>query len=132
MEGRRLMDDRADTVRFDNAPDEERDARYWDHYCLHGEQMPAGGLPASVPAGGREITHILWMGNQMAGREMSQKRKKHIKSFVVVPEDAGRWLADGWVSSKTRTSEKLPCAHGYCSQAATLPSASREHMSRQC
>ena len=37
MESCRLVDDRADTVRFDNAPDEERDARYWDHYCLHGE-----------------------------------------------------------------------------------------------
>jgi hypothetical protein len=29
----------------------------------------------------------------MAGKEISQKRKKHIKSRVVVPEDAGRWLA---------------------------------------
>ena len=38
-------------------------------------------------------THILWMGNQIAGSEMSQNRKKHIKSFVVVPDDAGRWLA---------------------------------------
>lgn len=36
---------------------------------------------------------ILWIGNQIAGREMSQKRKKHMKSRVVVPEDAGRWLA---------------------------------------
>ena len=33
------------------------------------------------------------MGNQIAGSEMSQNRKKHIKSFVVVPDDAGRWLA---------------------------------------
>lgn len=35
----------------------------------------------------------MWMGNQMAGSDMSQKRKKHIKSRVVVPEDAGRWFA---------------------------------------
>ena len=105
MEGCGLVDDRADTVRLDNAPDEERDSGYWDYYCLHGEQMPAGALSASLLADRREMTHILWMGNQMAGREMSQKRKKHIKSFVVVPEDAGKWLADGWVSSKTRTSE---------------------------
>ena len=29
----------------------------------------------------------------MAGREINQNRKKHIKSLVVVPEDAGRWFA---------------------------------------
>jgi len=34
--------------------------------------------------------YILWIGNQMAGREINQKRKKHMKSLVVVPEDAGR------------------------------------------
>lgn len=28
----------------------------------------------------------------MAGREINQKRKKHMKSLVVVPDDAGRWL----------------------------------------
>ena len=31
--------------------------------------------------------YILWMGNQMAGREMSQKRKKHIKSRVFIPAE---------------------------------------------
>ena len=31
----------------------------------------------------------------MAGRDISQNKKKHIKSFVVVPEDSGRWLAAG-------------------------------------
>jgi hypothetical protein len=30
----------------------------------------------------------------MAGREINQKRKKHIKSLVVVPEEAGRWFAN--------------------------------------
>jgi hypothetical protein len=34
--------------------------------------------------------YILWIGNQMAGREINQNRKKHMKSLVVVPEDAGR------------------------------------------
>jgi hypothetical protein len=29
------------------------------------------------------------MGNQIAGREISQKRKKQTKSPVVVPDDAG-------------------------------------------
>lgn len=42
----------------------------------------------------RADAHILWMGNQIAGREMSQKRKKHMKSFVSVPEDAGKWFAN--------------------------------------
>lgn len=37
-------------------------------------------------------TCILWIGNQIAGSEINQKRKKHIKSRVVVPEDAGRWF----------------------------------------
>ena len=85
-----MVDDRADTVRLDDAPDEERYSGYWDYYCLHGEQMTAGALSASLWADRRKMTHILWMGNQMAGREMSQKRKKHRKSFVVVPEDAGK------------------------------------------
>lgn len=30
-----------------------------------------------------------WTGNHIKGSEMSQKRKKHIKSRVLVPEDAG-------------------------------------------
>ena len=29
----------------------------------------------------------------MAGSEMSQNRKKHMKSRVLVPEDSGIWLA---------------------------------------
>jgi len=29
-----------------------------------------------------------WTGNHIKGSEMSQKRKKHIKSRVLVPEDA--------------------------------------------
>ena len=68
----------------------------------------------------RKTSYILWMGNQMAGREMSQKRKKAIKSFVVVPEDSGKWLADGWLSSKTRTKRPLG-TYGYCLQTATSP-----------
>lgn len=40
------------------------------------------------------MTYILWMGYQMAGRDINQKRKKHIKSLVVVPDDSGRWFAD--------------------------------------
>lgn len=39
------------------------------------------------------FAHILCIGNQMAGSEINQKRKKHIKSRVVVPDDSGRWLA---------------------------------------
>ncbi|EMD35441.1 hypothetical protein CERSUDRAFT_85420 [Gelatoporia subvermispora B] len=35
---------------------------------------------------------ILWIGNQIAGSDISQKRKKHMKSRVVVPEDAGKEL----------------------------------------
>ena len=34
------------------------------------------------------------MGNQIAGRDITQKRKKHIKSRVFVPEDAGKWFAE--------------------------------------
>ena len=33
------------------------------------------------------------MGNQIAGREMSQKRKKHMKSRVLVPDDSGMEFA---------------------------------------
>ena len=35
-------------------------------------------------------SYILWMGNQMAGRDINQNKKKHMKSLVVVPEDSGR------------------------------------------
>jgi len=38
-------------------------------------------------------TYILWMGNQIAGSEMNQKRKKHIKSRVLIPALSGRRLA---------------------------------------
>jgi hypothetical protein len=33
----------------------------------------------------------------MAGSEISQNRKKHMKSLVVVPDEAGRWFAGGHV-----------------------------------
>ncbi len=32
---------------------------------------------------------ILWTGNQIAGKERSQKMKKERKSLVFVPEEAG-------------------------------------------
>ena len=35
------------------------------------------------------FAYILWMGNHMAGKEMSQKRKKPTKSRVLVPLDSG-------------------------------------------
>ena len=41
----------------------------------------------------------LCSGIQIAGSEMSQKMKKHMKSRVVVPEDAGRWFAGRIVMS---------------------------------
>ena len=47
------------------------------------------------------LSYILCMGNQIAGRDISQKRKKHIKSRVVVPLDVGRWLAAVLVSWST-------------------------------
>ena len=37
---------------------------------------------------------------------MSQNRKKHIKSRVVVPDEAGRWFAEG-VSVRRASSYKL-------------------------
>ena len=37
----------------------------------------------------------------MAGREINQKRKKHRKSRVVVPEDEGRWFAEKSVVYET-------------------------------
>ena len=88
-----LMDDRTDAVGLHDAPDEERNARYWDYYCLQCEQVPAAVREqhyTEITNRSKEARYILWMGNQMAGREMSQNRKKHMKSLVVVPEDAGR------------------------------------------
>ncbi len=38
----------------------------------------------------------------MAGREISQKRKKHIKSLVLVPDDAGMVFAVGSAISPWR------------------------------
>jgi len=49
--------------------------------------MPAVGATIAFTV---NRCRILWIGNQIAGREMSQKRKKHIKSLVVVPDDSGR------------------------------------------
>lgn len=39
------------------------------------------------------ITHILWRGNHKAGKEISQNKKKHIKSRVLVPEEIGMVFA---------------------------------------
>ena len=82
---------------FHYAPYEERDACDGYHRCFYSNQMPTRGELSVghvyTPSFTRSHSHILWIGNQMAGREMSQKRKKHMKSRVVVPEEAGRWLA---------------------------------------
>ena len=92
VESTRLPDDWTYSVCFHDTPDEEGDTRNRHNHSFDCEQMTTvdttqyaahnNGLPAG--------THILWMGNHMAGRDMSQKRKKHMKSFVVVPEDSGR------------------------------------------
>jgi hypothetical protein len=37
----------------------------------------------------RKKWRTLCIGNQITGSEMSQKRKKHRKSWVFVPDDAG-------------------------------------------
>lgn len=37
----------------------------------------------------KKETYILWIGNHIAGKEIKQNRKKHIKSLVVVPDEAG-------------------------------------------
>ena len=65
--------------------------------------MPAVGATIALSV---NRWRILWMGNQIAGREMSQNRKKHIKSRVVVPDEAGRWFAEG-VSVRRASSYKL-------------------------
>lgn len=91
----RLADDGTDSVCLDNAPDEERDTRNWHNDGLDGEQVAAEytckcfcmGLLYGTPVWD---AHILWIGNHIAGREMSQKRKKHMKSRVVIPAEAGR------------------------------------------
>lgn len=65
----------------------------------------------------------LWRGIQIAGSEMSQKMKKHIKSRVFVPDDAGRWFA-GWILGETVVLLRS-VGHTYgCSQcSATSPVA---------
>jgi hypothetical protein len=40
------------------------------------------------------FAYILWIGNQIAGSEINQKRKKHMKSRVFVPEDSGIEFAE--------------------------------------
>ena len=91
MELSRAVDDRTDTLGLDNRPDKECDASNGYDNRLGGEKVAA---TKNVRVSGRYIqiswrAHILWMGNQMAGREISQNRKKHIKSRVVMPADSG-------------------------------------------
>ena len=93
VQGCGLVDDRANSVRLHDTPDEKGDARYWDYYRLQRKEMSARSSEWMSPncrTRWSYRTHILWIGNQMAGSEMSQKRKKHMKSLVVVPEDAGK------------------------------------------
>lgn len=79
---------------FYDAPNEESDTGDGHHSCFKGKQMPSehsnkrstGGTVVQIVSMG---TYILSMGNQIAGNEMSQKRKKHMKSRVVVPDDSG-------------------------------------------
>ena len=56
--------------------------------------MPAMGTTTAFRV---KRCRTLWMGIQMAGKEISQKRKKHMKSRVFVPDDAGIEFAEGMV-----------------------------------
>jgi hypothetical protein len=50
-------------------------------------------ISGDVDNEGWRKTNILWMGNQIAGREINQKRKKHMKSRVLIPALSGRPFA---------------------------------------
>ena len=94
------MNDGADSMGLHQTPDKERNTSGWSDNRFHREQMAAifdRYITVASRCSGcqRQRTYILWIGNQMAGSEMSQKRKKHIKSLVFVPEDAGIEFAGG-------------------------------------
>jgi len=92
--------DRTDTLSLHNTPDKKGYARCWCNNWLQGKKMSAvqKGVSTKTFRQGNG-TNILWIGNQMAGSEINQKRKKHMKSLVVVPDDSGRLLAVAvWVS----------------------------------
>lgn len=95
MDSAWLVYDWANAVSTNNTPDEECNASDGHNDGFHREQMPTMfvHLSCSNLLSTAASTYILWIGNQMAGSEISQKRKKHMKSFVSVPDDAGRWFA---------------------------------------
>ena len=75
---------------FHDAPDEECECGCGHQYGLYNEEVAAEeGRFMTDLARRNGCTYILCTGNQMSGSEMSQKRKKHRKSRVFVPEDAG-------------------------------------------
>ena len=56
----------------------------------------------------------------MAGKEISQKRKKHMKSRVFVPDDAGIEFAEGVISIVIGCHEQGD-TYGCSPRSATLP-----------
>ncbi|CAG8632411.1 10993_t:CDS:2 [Acaulospora colombiana] len=99
----RLMNNWANTFGFDDGPDEEDDTRNWD-----------------ADSFGR---------NQMAGREMNQKRKKHMKSLVSIPALAAEHDLDT-TSSNTRLDTVPDTRHGTSIERA--PQATPDSKASTC
>ena len=97
LDSGRLVYYRTDALRFHNTPCQEHYGSDGHDDHLHDEEMAAVrvGIHQRGSFRRKNGAHMEWIGNQIKGREMSQKRKKHIKSRVVVPEDAGNELATG-------------------------------------
>lgn len=92
------MDDWTDAFGTHDAPDKECHSGGWRDDGLEGEKVPTERGFVSITnvdcalvtrMWSTVATYILWIGNQIAGREISQKRKKQKRSLVVVPNDAG-------------------------------------------
>ena len=93
MECRRTGHNWADTFSLDDTPYEESESSYGSDNSFQSEQVATEVAQWMLIKWGIEFPHIWCIGNQMAGREMSQNKKKHMKSRVVVPDDAGIWFA---------------------------------------
>lgn len=91
MESGWLVDNGAQALGLHDCPDEEYNTRDRSYNRLQSEKVAAREYIVSMlGVVSTYETYILWIGNQIAGREINQNRKKHMKSFVVVPDDTGR------------------------------------------
>jgi hypothetical protein len=87
------MNDGTNSFCFDYAPYKERQPGDGGDRSFDSEEVTAAQELKALRLESEGNIHIWWIGNQIAGKEIKENKKKHIKSAVSIPADDGSEFA---------------------------------------